>query len=278
MKRILAISGGVDSMVLFDVCLKKFRNEEIVVCHFNHGTRPSADLDEKFVEKKCREKNVKFVSKKEVLGEGVSEELARKRRYEFFDEVLEENKAEKIFTAHHLDDLVESVAINFLRGTGWRGLAVMGNKKIERPLVSWTKKDILKYAAENEIAFREDPTNSDEKYLRNKIRASVRNLDARTKKEIFDLREKQIEIEKEIEKILMEVFSGKNEFQRKMFSDLDEKVAVEVLYFLLERAEISATRPQILNFLQAIKTYSPRKKFNLPKDKLVEIKKESFVL
>lgn len=265
-------------MVLFDFCLKKFEKEEIVVCHFNHGTRASADLDEKFVKKICEEKNVKFFSKKETLGENVSEDFARKKRYEFLEKVAEENGAEKIFTAHHLDDLIESVAINFLRGTGWRGLAVMGNQKIGRPLISWTKKDILKYAAENGIVFREDPTNSDEKYLRNKIRFRVRELDKKDKEKIFELWKKQSEIKKEVEKNLFEIVPEKNKFERKIFSELDENVAMEILGFILDKNEISATRPQILDFLNAIKTYEPGKKFNLPKDKLVKIYKDSFVI
>lgn len=278
MKRVLAISGGVDSMVLLDFCVKKFGKEEIVVAHFNHGTRKSAETDEKFVEKKCRELGVDFFVGHEELGENISEEKAREKRYEFLGRVAEKFDGAKILTAHHLDDLIESVTINFLRGTGWRGLAVMNNEKIERPLIAWTKKDILKYAAENEIIFREDPTNNSEAYLRNRIRKNTRDLPIVTKKKLLKLRNRQIEVGLEIEEICREILPKSEKYPREIFKNVDDKIGIELLRFVLSGAKMSATLPQTLDFLNAIRNYNSGKKFNLPNDKLVKIDKKTFVI
>ncbi len=284
MKRVLAISGGVDSMALFDFCVKKYPKDELVVAHFDHGTRPSAKDDYSFVEKKCREYGVKFVGEHAKLGEGVSEEKARNSRYKFFYSLLDNE--DKLVVAHHLDDLVESVVINLLRGTGWRGLAVMNSEKIERPFLGLTKNDILKYASENEVVFREDPTNSSDDYLRNRVRFSVRNLDRETKEKIFSLRNKQISLGEEIKEAIQEIIlgnqteiqNGKNLIPRKTFKELDEKTAVEILKELLAEKEIFCTRPQLLNFYHAILEYKPGKFFNLPEDKLVRIDKNTFMI
>ncbi len=284
MKRVLAISGGVDSMTLLDFCSKKYPRDLLVVAHFDHGTRPSSKDDYNFVERKCRELDIKFVGKHAKLGAGVSEERARKARYDFFYSLLENDG--KLVVAHHLDDLVESVVINFLRGTGWRGLGVMNSEKIERPFLSWTKNDILKYASENEIIFREDPTNSSGDYLRNRVRFSVRSLARETKLEILKLRNRQIEISDEINAILEEIIhenktevgSGKSLFKRELIIGLDENVALEILKKMLEEKSIFCTRPQLLNFFDAISHYRPGKLFNLPGDKLVRIDKKTFMV
>ncbi|MBQ6510508.1 tRNA lysidine(34) synthetase TilS [Candidatus Saccharibacteria bacterium] len=284
MKRVLAISGGVDSMALLDFCVKKYPLDSLLVAHFDHGTRPSAKDDYLFVEKKCQELGVEFCGFHAKLGAGVSEERARNARYEFFYSLLSDD--DKLVVAHHLDDLVESVVINFLRGTGWRGLAVMNAEKIERPFLDWTKKDILKYARDNNVVFREDPTNSSDEYLRNRVRFKVRGLAREKKLEILKLRNRQIEIGAEIEKVVAEIIDknkikvseGKFIFPRAMFDDMDEDVAVEILKKILSAENIACTRPQLLNFYQAILKYQPGKFFNLPGDKLARIDKKTFMI
>lgn len=267
-------------MVLLDFCAKKFDKNELVVAHFDHGTRESSKTDADFVEKCCKNYNIDFYRGEGQLGEGVSEEKAREKRYEFLKNIAKKEGG-TIFTAHHLDDLVESVTINFLRGTGWRGLAVLNNPEIERPLISWTRKDILKYAAENEVIFREDPTNSSENYLRNRIRKNVRDLSETEKRKIFELRQRQVEITEEVLTNCEEILRGirKNEeIEREFFRKIEDYVAIEIIYALLKEKNISLTRPQMKDFLAAIREYGSGKKFNLPKDRLVELKKNSFVV
>lgn len=250
---------------------------EIVVAHFNHGTRKSADDDEKFVRNFCEKNKIKFFSEKKNLGEKVSEEKAREARYDFLRRVAFSEKGE-IYTAHHVDDLVETVAINLIRGTGHRGLAPFTSLGIRRPFLEkgWDKKDILKFAAEKKILFREDPTNSSEKYLRNRVRVQERFLDKKTKEKIFKLFLRQKEIEREVDEILEAIVPEDNKFEREWFRKLEDEVCLEIIRAGLEKGGVCATRPQMLDFLDAIRNYLPGKYFNLPEDKLVKINKKDF--
>lgn len=272
MKKILAVSGGVDSMVMVDFLRKEFGDEEIIVAHFDHGTRPSGQDDFEFVKNYCEKSGLEFMGEHAKLGENVSEAEAREKRYTFLKQVAEQKNG-KIFTAHHLDDLVESVAINFVRGTGWRGLAVLNSKDIERPLIDWAKNDILKYAAKNQIIFRQDPTNNEENYLRNRVRPIMKNLDENIKHQIADLRKKQIEIGVLVAELCSDILPQNNEFERAWFDNLEPEIAIELL-----KTKVDATRPQLLDFLKAIQTYKSGKYFNLPNNKLVKFSKNTFVL
>lgn len=207
MKKILAVSGGIDSMVLLE---KFFRDEpeNIVVAHFNHGTRTSADLDEQFVSSRCEELKVPFETMKIMLGEGVSEELARKKRYNFLYHVANKYSGE-IYTAHHLDDLIESIAINLIRGTGWRGLTPFSDNRIHRPFIEmgFYKTDILRFAAENKVLFREDPTNATDDYLRNRVRSKLLIMPRVEKERLIDFYKRQAIIRQEIEELCESIFN-----------------------------------------------------------------------
>lgn len=281
-KKILAVSGGVDSMVLLDIFLK-IEPKNLVVAHFNHGTRPSADIDEEFVRQKCKEFDIPFESSKLLLGEGTSEEEAREKRYAFLYHVSNKYQGE-ICTAHHIDDLLESVAINLIRGTYWRGLSPFGNKNIVRPLVSrgMDKTDILRYAGRNHLCFRQDPTNHEELYLRNRVREKLRGLEVEKKKRLWELSERQrilrAEIEENAKKLADALIIGYSDdeikFRKDFFTELENNVAEEILRALCLRRNISLTRPQLADFLNAIRKYQPGKKFNLPKNKMAVVGKD----
>lgn len=200
-KKILAVSGGIDSMVLLERFFRA-EPENIVVAHFNHGTRTSADLDEQFVFLRCKELKVPFETMKIMLGEGVSEELARQKRYDFLYHVANKYGGE-IYTAHHLDDLIESIAINLIRGTGWRGLTPFSDNRIHRPFIEmrFYKTDILRFAAENKVLFREDPTNSTDDYLRNRVRSKLLIMPRAEKERLIDFYKRQTIIRQEIEEL-----------------------------------------------------------------------------
>ena len=187
------------------VLLERFFRDEpenIVVAHFNHGTRTSADLDEQFVSSRCEELKVPFETMKIMLGEGVSEELARQKRYDFLYHVANKYGGE-IYTAHHLDDLIESIAINLIRGTGWRGLTPFSDNRIHRPFIEmgFYKTDILRFAAENKVLFREDPTNATDDYLRNRVRLKLFIMPRAEKERLIDFYERQAIIRHEIEEL-----------------------------------------------------------------------------
>lgn len=187
------------------VLLERFFRDEpenIVVAHFNHGTRTSADLDEQFVFSRCKELKVPFETMKIMLGEGVSEELARQKRYNFLYHVANKYGGE-IYTAHHLDDLIESIAINLIRGTGWRGLTPFSDNRIHRPFIEmgFYKTDILRFAAENKVLFREDPTNATDDYLRNRVRSKLLIMPRAEKERLIDFYKRQAIIRHEIEEL-----------------------------------------------------------------------------
>lgn len=283
-KKILAVSGGIDSMVLLE---RFFRDdpENIVVAHFNHGTRTSADLDEQFVFSRCKELKVPFETMKIMLGEGVSEELARQKRYDFLYQVANKYGGE-IYTAHHLDDLIESIAINLIRGTGWRGLTPFSDNRIHRPFIEsgFYKTDILRFAAENKVLFREDPTNSTDDYLRNRVRARLLSLPQSEKERLIQFYKSQTAIRQEIEELSESIFNSiiidtktpvnyrlRKDFFLEHSEDYTDEVAQEVLRFACEKFGISLTRVQLKDFLRAVRTYGTNKKFNLPKDKMAVI-------
>ncbi len=276
-------------MVLLDI----FKNDpNILVAHFNHGTRKSADDDEEFVRRQCKKNGVDITVGHAELGPNVSEETAREARYNFLfsvrDSIIKRVPGEEvqIYTAHHLDDLVESVFINLSRGTGWRGLTPFNMLGTFRPFLSGdvllpeSKADILTYAARNKVTYREDPTNSSDKYMRNRIREVIKTMPP---EDHFELNQKikkiynsQLEIRKEIEEILESLMPEDGVFRREWFSELDNTVAIEFLRFALEKDNIKLTGPQLNDFLNAIRTYAPEKKFNLPEDRLITIHKNYF--
>ena len=176
-KVILALSGGVDSMVLADLLLKT--KVQFVAAHCNFHLRgEESDGDEMFVRKfaekngiQCFVKN--FETEKFAKEQGLSIEMAaRDLRYAWFEELRQQLGYDKIAVAHHADDQAETFFINLLRGAGLRGLKGMlpQNGVIIRPLLWASREQIRQYAVESQIVWREDHTNAESVYLRNKIR------------------------------------------------------------------------------------------------------------
>lgn len=177
-KLLLACSGGVDSMVLFDLLLKLPFTFEIAHCNF--GLRENdSDEDAAFVIQHCEQKGIvfhcqKFDTKCYAESNGISIQMAaRELRYAWFDELKADHHFTKVLTAHHLDDQLETFLINFGRGSGLRGLRGIISHHISRPLATVSKADILNYAKENEISWRDDVSNSKDDYLRNALRHHV---------------------------------------------------------------------------------------------------------
>lgn len=179
-KTLLAVSGGVDSMVLLHLYFALKLDFAVAHCNFQlRGTE--SDLDEKLVIDFCQKNNIpffveRFDTMQIVEARKVSIQIAaRELRYNWFKQICINQNYQFIATAHHLDDQAETFLINFTRGTGIDGLVGIPekNENIIRPLLSFSREDILKYAIENEIAWREDQSNASTKYLRNKMRHLV---------------------------------------------------------------------------------------------------------
>jgi len=177
---VLAISGGVDSMVLANLFLINNLNFSIAHCNFQLRGKESDD-DELFIKKWCSEKDIKLYNKKFSTEDYCKNNKltiqmgARELRYEWFRELIDKEKHDFIVTAHHIDDQLETFIINSIRGTGIDGLVGIPDKinKIIRPLLMTSKDQIIEYSKVNKINYREDSSNDKEDYLRNKIRHSV---------------------------------------------------------------------------------------------------------
>ena len=277
MKLILAVSGGVDSMAL----LAMYAHADIIVAHIDHGTRKSSANDADFVRRKCQELGVKFYETKLELGEGVSEELARKKRYEFL-KTIQEKEGGTLCTAHHLDDVLESITINLIRGTGWRGLTPFYDDKLVRPFIiaeMW-KRDVLKLAGRLALHYRQDPTNHETNYLRNRVREKMNELDEQARVNLIELFQKQTQLRGKIEKLVAELAEqtvvGCNFHAKRILLEAEEEVGIEVLRKICLNHGHSLTRKQLKDFLIAIKTYAPHKRFNLPKNHFATILKNYF--
>lgn len=269
-KYILAVSGGVDSMVLLDILLEQ-PGVELVVAHFNHGIREDSDADETIVTETTRNYGLPLESGRGRLGADASEEQAREARYKFLNDIKVKHRAAGIITAHHQDDLIETAIINLLRGTGPRGLVAMDkNKKIVRPLLNTPKSEIIDYAKDNKIRWREDSTNKDPKYLRNYIRLKLMpkiNTATRKKllKSINDISKLHDESEEMVQKLSEEV-NREGLIDRGKFINLPIEIGTQlVAYWLRLSGFKDFDKNTVSRLYLAIKTAKPGTRHNVTK-------------
>ncbi len=177
---VLAVSGGCDSMVMLD--LFRQMEHDFVVAHCNFKLRGAeSDGDETFLRDYCGEHGVElfvqtFETREYAVQEGISIEMAaRELRYQWFYELLDSLQYNYLLTAHHQDDLVETMLINLSRGTGIRGLSGIHPRKgrLVRPLLFSSRNDLVAYANEKQVPYREDSSNKEFVHQRNLIRHQV---------------------------------------------------------------------------------------------------------
>ena len=172
-KYVVAVSGGVDSMVLLDM-LRQQSGVTITVAHVDHGVRADSHKDDQLIRTYAVSHNIPYMTTRLTPGGHLSEAEARRLRYDFLQRCCKTVHANALIVAHHQDDLIETAIIAIMRSTGWRGLAPFaGNTRILRPLLHLTKNDIIAYARRHNIAWREDSTNTNERYLRNYVRHTL---------------------------------------------------------------------------------------------------------
>ncbi len=175
---ILACSGGPDSMCLLDLVLKY--NKNIIVAHVHHNVRKESDEELEFVKKYAAEKKLIFESFKiEKYSNKNFESEARKKRYDFFEKLQKKYNAKYLLTAHHGDDLMETILMRLVRGAtlkGYAGFDMISKQPcytILRPLVFVTKKDIIEYNKLNNIKYYNDYTNELDIHTRNRYRKYI---------------------------------------------------------------------------------------------------------
>ncbi|HEX9153534.1 MAG TPA: tRNA lysidine(34) synthetase TilS [Candidatus Saccharimonadales bacterium] len=172
-KYVVAVSGGVDSMVLLDM-LSRLPGMHLVVAHYDHGVREDSAEDRRLVENVAKHYGLPFVYEEGGLGPGASEAQAREARYAFLRRVKNDYEAEAIIAAHHMDDLLETAILNIIRGTGRKGLSSLASTRgVLRPLLHTPKCEIMDYARSHSIKWHEDSTNQSDQYLRNYVRHHI---------------------------------------------------------------------------------------------------------
>lgn len=179
-KVLLAVSGGIDSMAMAHMFLHLPYDTGIAHCNFSLRGNDS-DLDEELVRKFSENNNipfytVRFNTQAYADEKGISIQMAaRELRYDWFEDIRRENNFDLIAVAHNLNDNVETMLINLVRGTGLTGLTGMKpvSGRIIRPFLSVTREKIQDYCSDNSIFYREDKSNAETKYTRNKIRHNV---------------------------------------------------------------------------------------------------------
>ena len=258
-KYIIAVSGGVDSVVLLHV-LHKQKDVELVVAHFNHGIRDNAKADEEFIKILSANLNLPVEVGYGDLGAEASEEAARKARYQFLAEARQKHEASGIITAHHQDDLIETAMINILRGTGSRGLvAILNNKDITRPLLQTPKIKIVEYAKKNNLQWVEDESNKNPRYLRNSLRQVLaERLKAGDRQNVLayinSLQSAQYEKDELMTSLSAHVFEDKQTIKRGSFIFLPNDVASEMMLYWLRQNHINADRRLINRLIVVVKT------------------------
>ncbi|GAB6036090.1 tRNA lysidine(34) synthetase TilS [Fundidesulfovibrio butyratiphilus] len=182
---VLGLSGGLDSSVLaYMLRLLSGRvRARVTAVHLDHGLRPESALDADHCAALCADLGFDFVLERQDiadqakrLGAGL-EETGRLARYALFETVREKTGAFAVLTAHHLDDQAEDVLMRLMRGAGWPALSGMRafdpHRRLARPLLETPKAHLLRLARETGLAWREDASNTDRTFLRNRVRAEV---------------------------------------------------------------------------------------------------------
>ncbi len=178
-KILLAVSGGIDSMVMTYLCIEMGLN--IAIAHVNYQLRgKESEIDAALVKSLSEKFQLPFFQNnfetKEIVNTSTDslQTVARSLRYEWFDSLVKEEKFDYLFTAHHLNDSVETFFLNLNRGSGIKGLlGIKDRSYIHRPLKSFSRNTIEEFATSKGIKYRSDSSNKETKYLRNWFRHKI---------------------------------------------------------------------------------------------------------
>ena len=273
---ILAISTGIDSIVLLDAFLKlKERfNIEIIVAHVNHHMRKQSDEEEEYIKEYCDNLNIKCFVEELYFNNNQSnfEAVAREKRYQFMFKLYDDVKSDYLVLAHHGNDNIETILMRIIRGsslTGYSGMkevSCYNNKTIIRPFLGISKEDIIRYQEMNNLKYFHDETNDNPSFTRNRIRMDII---PQLFEESNDLINKFNDFRKTIFEASLVVNSVRDEFiekycirknndieiNRKEFIKLSDYLKEEVLFELLKQYKLS--KVNINQFIDIICSNKP---------------------
>ena len=306
---VVAVSGGPDSMALLNLLLKikQEKNINIICAHVNHNTGRIGQVEEQeYVEDYCKNNNIiceTLIIKK--YGDDNFESEARNKRYEFFKKLINKYNAKYLFTAHHGDDLIETILMRIVRGSTLKGysgfskIVDMDDYKIIRPLINVTKKEIIDYLDSNTIKYYIDQTNLDDNYTRNRYRKYIlpklKEEDKNVHNKFYKFSKTLLlyndYIEKEVKNIISKVYNN-NILYLDKFNNLEYVIKLKIIYSILEKIyqdDLNLITDNhvnnILNLTSSnksnMKIYLPNnlivnKKYNKLEFKLKEEKKDNY--
>jgi tRNA(Ile)-lysidine synthase len=230
---VVAVSGGVDSMALLHA-LRQNERWELIVAHMDHGIRPDSSEDRRLVEATAKDLDLPFVYQEARLGPGASEATARTARYDFLRRTQRDYNARAIVTAHHQDDVLETAIINLLRGSGRKGLTALDSREdVERPLLAVSKQNLIAYAKNQGLKWREDSTNQNTDYLRNYVRRQLLpRFDAGSRTQFLEIINGARQTNNELDSLLiyeLQLQLGASGLDRDWFTQLPHAVARETM-------------------------------------------------
>jgi tRNA(Ile)-lysidine synthase/bifunctional protein TilS/HprT len=259
-KILLAVSGGVDSIVLFHLLegIEEEQRPNIAIAHINHQLRPESDAEERFVKTLAETYNIPFYlytwKQADHPTNGV-EEAAREIRYAFFKKVMRKHSIDVLMTGHHQDDQVETILMKLTRGSSLRQLTgiqerqIFGDGLLIRPLLSFTKETLYDFAHTNALEYVEDQSNQELLYSRNRFRNQIIPL----------LEEENVQFNRHIEqfsKDLTDLITIAEPVIEQVFADLvtveSSAISLKVLeFFELEEAMQRALLQRVFEVLYA---------------------------
>lgn len=285
---VIGVSAGPDSMCLLDLLQKK--TTKIVVCHINHNVRKESIEEEEYITKYCQDKNI--ILEKTTINnyqENNFENEARKKRYMFYEEILKKYNSKTLLLAHHGDDLIETILMKISRGSnleGYAGIKEVSNVKnyqIIRPLLKYTKEDIINYNKSNNIKYYNDSSNQSTNYTRNRYRLNILPL---LKKEDKNIHKKYLKysktlieyddyIKREVKRNINNVYK-ENIINIDNLNKLDTFLIKNILYNIMnniyQNKNNIITDRHIQNIISLLNNTKPNIKIDLPNNK--EIVKE----
>lgn len=249
---VAAISGGPDSMALLHMLykIKQAIDIEIICAHVNHNTGRAGQLEEqKYVEKFCRNHNIIFETMTIAdYGDDNFENEARTKRYNYFEQIVKEYHAKYLLTAHHADDLMETILMRIVRGSTLRGysgfskIVNRGEYKIIRPFIEITKQELINYNKKNKIQYYIDSTNLEDIHTRNRFRKYIvpelKKEDPNVHKKFYKFSTMLLQynnyIDRQVEEIIPKIYP-QNTLNIEEYLKLDYVIAMKVIYYILEK-------------------------------------------
>ncbi|MCI9435402.1 MAG: tRNA lysidine(34) synthetase TilS [Bacilli bacterium] len=247
---VVAVSGGPDSMALLHllVRIKQAIDITVICAHVNHNVRKESSDELLFVEKFCMQHGVIFESMKiEDYGDDNFHNEARTKRYNYFKQVVHKYNAKYLFTAHHGDDLIETILMRIARGSTLRGYSgfsevlSMPDYTIVRPLIKVTKDEIIKYNKQHKINYVLDSSNQKDVYTRNRFRKYIvpgfkkedKNIHTKFYKFSKTLLEYNSYIDRQVEKKIKKIYiQGMLDID--LFLKEEHLIQTKIIYYILE--------------------------------------------